>query len=158
MKDNESRKVPKKNITRKFSMGEPPKKNGWYQVMTLKEGKERLVTMIFRTGRWSMGEVVKKLPPMLWWTDEGSMADTAGQPIHPDGKLYDLVEIVVNSWAMEYKMACEGYYKEPWNKKYAGDVARLEHELRRPGLLNTCLCGTDPDRVIHHYRQMASRQ
>ena len=147
-----------------------PQKPGWYHVVHSKpipvidrigtgDGLRDIYTRwLYRDGHWYDGEVRMFIGhPMTYslawpefWTDEDMLEDTNEWDIHPDGAT-KLLEALLLDWAGDYRDAIKKY------RKYRGrdeeiKAEKLEYELKRPGLLNTCLMGLDPEVVLAHHR------
>lgn len=147
-----------------------PKKPGWYHVVLSKpipetrresdNGLRDIYTRwLYRDGRWYDGEVRMFIGhPMVYslawpefWTDEDMLEDTSEWDIHPDGTT-KLLEALLLDWASEYRAAIRKSHKYRGREEEI-KVYRLEHELKRPGLLNACLMGLDPEMVLAHHRE-----
>lgn len=148
-----------------------PKKPGWYHVVDSTEAvrgfsnppvgiRDIYKLWLYRNGQWYDGEVhthaqdyettCTAVEPPEFWTDEDMFEDSSDWDIDDDGAMR-LLEAILTDWAKDYRDA----YKK-WvtckDKNSRIKVETLEYELTRPGLLNSCLMGLDPEEVLAYHR------
>jgi hypothetical protein len=150
-----------------------PKKPGWYYVVdshplslrgipNAKENRDVrdiYTRWLYRDGRWYDGEVHMFLGRQMmysshwpeFWTDEDMLEDSSDWDINSDGAAR-LLEAILLDWASDYRDTIKKWHKYR-DRDTEIKAEKLEYELKRPGILNTCLMGLDPEVVLAHHRE-----